>query len=369
VALLGGGAGAARAQPLDPAGFASLGVFPTAAGTYTVNTSGTPTLTGPGGITLTGVLAGNVAVFTFDSVTIGTGQGVVAGGTRPVALLSKTDVSISGSGVVNASGVFAAGDFGGAGGPGGGAGATGGGNGFPGGGPGGGLRSGGGGFGGSGGDGYLGIGGGPYGDLISSLVGGSGGGGARSVTGIAGSGGGGGGGGGVEIGALGTIAIGGSGVLADGGRGGNHGGGGLPVGGGGGSGGGIFLHAPTVSLAGQVSARGGQGGVGFTPTSGETRPGGGGGGGRVMVLTEPDGFSGLEFIDVSGGLDGLNFTSGSIGVVTFSPVPEPGLALAASGLAGVVGYGWRIRRTRHLLRKLPSGSNLGLAIPNMRRWW
>jgi hypothetical protein len=336
VALVGGGAGAARAQPLDPAGFASLGSFPAAAGTYTVNTSGTPSLTGPDGFTLTGVLAGNVAVFTFDSIMIGTGQGVVAIGTRPVAFLSKTDVTISGSGLLNASGQSTSTYAPGAGGPGGGAGGEGGFTGSTGVGPGGGVRSGGGGFGGTGGTGYSGIGGGTYGDLDSALVGGSGGGGARSSTGQALSGGGGGGGGGIEVGALGAITIGGSGIFADGGKGGDHAGAGLPVGGGGGSGGGILLHATTVSLAGPVSARGGQGGVGWAPWSPEKRPGGGGGGGRVTVLTEPDGFTGLEFIDVSGGLDGLNLASGSVGVVeVLTPVPEPATWLV-TGL-GVVG--------------------------------
>jgi hypothetical protein len=94
--------------------------------------------------------------------------------------------------------------------------------------------------------------------------------------------------------------------------------------------------------------------VGATPSTGEQRPGGGGGGGQVLVMTEPGGFSGLEFIHVSGGLDGLNLTSGSPGqiVVLSAPVPEPGGWLAM-GL-GVVGSVLWARRPGGLRRR-PGG--------------
>jgi len=46
-----GFARSAEAGPLDPNAFAlsGTGIFPTLAGTYTIDTSGTPTITGPGG--------------------------------------------------------------------------------------------------------------------------------------------------------------------------------------------------------------------------------------------------------------------------------------------------------------------------------
>ena len=58
---------------LDPAAFATLGPFPTSPGTYTINTTGTLTITGPGSTSLQGVVyqdaSGNkIAVFTFDTV-------------------------------------------------------------------------------------------------------------------------------------------------------------------------------------------------------------------------------------------------------------------------------------------------------------
>ena len=44
VGLWLGAAGRVRADPLNPLDFTSLGAFPAAAGDYTFNTSGTPTL-------------------------------------------------------------------------------------------------------------------------------------------------------------------------------------------------------------------------------------------------------------------------------------------------------------------------------------
>jgi hypothetical protein len=101
---LGGTAGTAPADPLNVTDFPSLGAFPTAAGTYTVNTSGTPTLTGPGGTAITGVVSGDIAVFTFDSITVGSGMMLTGTGTRPVALLSYGDVAVRGTGLVDVGG-------------------------------------------------------------------------------------------------------------------------------------------------------------------------------------------------------------------------------------------------------------------------
>ncbi len=213
LALLIGGAGTAQADLLDPASFASLGAFPTKTGLYLIDTAD-PTLYVPYASSLDGVVVGNTAVFTFDSITIGDGMTFLVTGPRPLALLSRDGVNISGSGMLNASGNAY---FPGQGGPGGGSnnshsnGA--------------GYNSGGGGFGGRGTDGYGGVGGGTYGDLATALVGGSeGGAGWRCLSSTYG----GGGGGGVEIGALGSIVIGGNGILANGGNGESVGGAGTP---------------------------------------------------------------------------------------------------------------------------------------------
>jgi len=263
--------------PLNPLDFLSLGAFPTAPGMYTIDTRGTtPTLSGPGG-TFSGVVSGGVAVFDFDSITIGNGQTLVntaftvpAASPLPVALLSRSDATINGSVDVSALLYF--------GGPGGGNGSPG--SGGPGaGGPGGSFYDpgppnieyvgggGGGGFGGSGGAGGSislngvpgnpgasgGAGGGTYGDLVQQLQGGSAGG---STSG--GFGGGGGGGGAIEIGAVDTLTIGGI-ISADGGSFGSpHTDG---TGSGGGSGG-ILLHANSVTLSGTLSATGGSGDFG-----------------------------------------------------------------------------------------------------------
>jgi hypothetical protein len=99
-----GAAAPAPADPLVVTDFQSLGAFPTAPGTYTVNTSGTPTLTGPGGVQITGVASGGIAVFTFDSIAVGDGLTLTGVGDRPLALLSYGDVAVSGTGVVDVGG-------------------------------------------------------------------------------------------------------------------------------------------------------------------------------------------------------------------------------------------------------------------------
>ena len=110
VGLLLGASGRARGGPLNPLDFASLGAFPTVetGGTfYTIDTSGTPTLTGPGGTTITGVVYNGIAVFDFDSIKLGgpnssgPGQVFTVTGSLPLALLSRTDATIAGT--INAS--------------------------------------------------------------------------------------------------------------------------------------------------------------------------------------------------------------------------------------------------------------------------
>lgn len=242
VGLWLGVAGRIEADPLNPLDFTSLGAFPTAPGGYTINTSGTPTLTVPGG-TLTGVVSHGIAVFDFDAINVTSGQTFLGTGSLPLALLSRTNATIAGT--IDGSGQgyigLPSGSFGSPGGPGGGDGPV-----LPftaapgGGGPGVGAvvqrvatGGGGGGFGGPGGAGAssvsnvpAGLGGAPYGDLARQLQGGSGGGAASLGVG-------GGGGGAIEIGAVGSLAISGS-ILANGGSVTSF------SGGGGGSGGGIF---------------------------------------------------------------------------------------------------------------------------------
>ncbi|MBV8317975.1 MAG: PEP-CTERM sorting domain-containing protein [Planctomycetaceae bacterium] len=162
-----------------------------------------------------------------------------------------------------------------------------------------------------------------------------------------------GGGGAIEIGAVGSLAIGGS-ILANGGSAFGT------FGGGGGSGGGILLHADSVRLTGVLSAAGGDGiDSGFVPgPSGSfTAAGGGGGGGRVTILYGPGGFiaSGAT-IDVAGGAGGAgaaaagyfisaNGSPGGAGVVTIGTIPEPAsLVLLGIGVLGLLGLGAMRRR-------------------------
>ena len=205
LAVLLGAVRWAAAGPLDPNAFAlsGTGAFPTLPGTYTINTSGIPTISRPGGTTMSGEIYSDapgheLAVFDFSSIAIGSSETFDASGTLPLVLLSRGDASIAGTVNVSASGAV--------GGPGGGGGAT------PGPGAGNYIFAGGsgGGFGGAGGasGAYIAEGFGPgnppsttfpslagghaYGDLTVSLQGGSAGG-----TGA------GAGGGAIEIGAVG----------------------------------------------------------------------------------------------------------------------------------------------------------------------
>jgi PEP-CTERM motif len=330
------------AGPLDPNAFSSLGAFPSLSGSYSINTSAAmaPTLTEPGGATITGVYyqdspGHTVAVFDFSSISMTSSQTITATGAAPVALLSRGDATIGGTINVNGSGSS------------GGAGA---------------LYSGvgvglsnsyasgsGGGFGGNGGaSGAFTYnnppstapsvpGGQAYGDLSVSLQGGS-------QGGLSG----GGGGGGLEIGAIGTLTIPLSGfILAEGAS--------ESVGAGGGSGGGVFLHASIVNYDGAILAIGGDGGANTSQggmNGGSGGGGGGGSGGRVLIEYS-SGISILNPIDVAGGFGGASTygtTNGMAGTVSFISVPEPSsLALVTMGV--VIGLGCRWRHHR----RQPSG--------------
>ena len=122
LAVLLGAVRWAEAAPLDPNAFAlsGTGAFPTLPGTYTINTSGVPTISGPGG-TISGQIYSDttghqLAVFDFSSIAIGSSETFNASGTYPLVLLSRGDASIAGTVNVSASGYV--------GGPGGGGGAT-----------------------------------------------------------------------------------------------------------------------------------------------------------------------------------------------------------------------------------------------------
>lgn len=357
--------GVAFAGPLNPLAFTPIGPFPTAAGDYIFDTSWpNPTLTGPDGAALTGVVSNGIAVFTFSSITVSHDQtfagpplgpfGPLAGSPSqpsglPLALLSQSSIVINGTVDVSAPSIGhldlypgGVGGFGSDGGPGrGGPGdenpAT----------PYRADYAGGGGFGGAGGSGgrieigpNLPIGGkftafaahnggGGYGNLAALLQGGSGGG-TYEPRGKPFPGGG--GGGAIELGAVGGITVGG-GILANG----------SPGAGGGGSGGGIFLHGDSLALlsSGVLSATGGPGDAG-----------GGGGGGRVLIQVAPGGYTGLGTIDVSGAPGGPSPVepfngAGARGVVTLSIVPEPsGLLLLGTGAVGLLAFGARRARTR-----------------------
>lgn len=274
---------AVRAQVLDPNAFTSLGTFNSQPGNYLVNTD-TNTLTAPDGTVITGVVSGNIVVFTFDAISFNAGSTLFFGsGARAVALLSKGDATFAGQ--INLSG----GGGGGApwGGPGG---YAAGGPGQNGSGPGGGMYDGGaGGFGGAGRN-YGGSGGPVYGDLSVKLEGGSGGAGSRGD-------GGGGGGGALQLGALGTLRITGS-VIADGGSGNSV------FFGGGGAGGGVLVRGQQVNIAatGSVTARGGDNLFNAC-----------GGGGRILIVAGT--FTNSGFVSVAGGRS-IFVGSGQEGVLT-----------------------------------------------------
>ena len=84
-----------NAAPLDPTGFPSLGANPFSTGTFLIQTNtapNLPTLTQSGSATVivgANSADGAVAVFVFDTVTVGSAVQIRAIGPRPVAILSR----------------------------------------------------------------------------------------------------------------------------------------------------------------------------------------------------------------------------------------------------------------------------------------
>jgi hypothetical protein len=340
----------AIASPLDVSDFASLGAFPSASGTYTFNGGlSSPTLVGPAG-TITGVMSGDSAVFTFDSIEVAAGMTLRGGaGNRNIAILSKTSIVLSGlidfrggNGSKGPAGVSASGTAGpggaysGFGGAGSGFGSTVGGG-------------GGGGFGGSGGRGgddssssfYYGGGGSSFGSLLTAVRGGGDGGvGGHVLSPIYYGAGGGGGGGGLELGAIGAITIAGQGVIASGGNGGRgEGSSSQPAGGGGGgAGGGLLVHADSVALLSTLDVRGGAGGRSLYASN--LAAGGGGAGGRVYI-NYVSGLTGdLANVMLDGGASAGDGVAGSVGQLVVVPEPST-LILGACGITCAAWSVWR----------------------------
>jgi hypothetical protein len=134
-AMMWGLPGTARANPLNSTNFTSLGALVLTTGNYLINTSGgnPALLDSASNVLYTGVIYnqggtydGNVAVFTFSSISIGAGVTITPSGDNPVALLSQGSIDLAGT--IDASGTNGGnqGDgFGGASGPGGGVGGVG----------------------------------------------------------------------------------------------------------------------------------------------------------------------------------------------------------------------------------------------------
>ena len=363
---------------LLPSSFSSIGTLNLGAGSYTIDTSGVPTLRDSSNTVLFTGTAFNqgvpgsapfhgfnpeVAVFTFDSAQIAAGVTITATGSRPLALLSKS-IFVMQSTTANRSIIDGRGQtggntignltsppntgLGGAGGPGGGRGGDGAPDAFGRGeGPGGGLtgpngsstRGNGGGFGGFGGNGFGGtITDSSYGDLNQFLQAGSGGGGSGTDLFSTKGSGGGGGGGAIEIGAATMLTLDGEINVS----GGSQGGGATTLAGGG-SGGGVRLHAPVIDGTGDVFARGGG------PVGGP----GGGGGGRILVLTA-DGLAPLNLgFNVNDISTPVGPTPGVLqfGKLTAVPEPSTNLALMVLGACGFALHRRRHRSRRHRSRQ------------------
>lgn len=290
-----------------------------------------------------GIADGGVAIFAFESISIGSDVTIVTQGARPLALLSIGDIVVDGlidlrpqsTGLTGgADNQFNPGAGGGAGDQepeGSGTAAT---NAPPGGAPSGSAGNSffnaggaGGASAGNGGDGSDGnTGGVAFGSplsLASLLTGGSGGGAGGNATSYYPQGGD--GGGVIELAASGDVFINGTAsILADGG---NSDYAGLASSGGGGGGGGIFVHGQDVivGLGAVLSANGGS-----IPLLNPVNGGGGGGGGRILVAELADGDSPfptfLGTATVDGGTPGSGGLSGGAGSIvtnyTLTPSTE-----------------------------------------------
>ena len=318
---------------LNPNNFTSLGTF-NSSGNVTID-MGTGQMSG--GASFTGVVNGDVLVFTFASFILNSGHSItftnVSDLGHKVVFLSQGDMTISGIINANASGQTAGpgGGFGGVGGsiefgisgnPGSGTGAATGTDG-----------GGGAGFGGAGGTVGGSTGGGTYNaNFVSGITGGSGGTGSdygaiwNSSDVTIGYLKGGGGGGGIELGSAGTLTINGTATItangADGDSyqaGNNYNSDGM----GGGSGGGVFIHSFNVTLASgaAISVNGGNGGAGVSEL---VYQGGGGGGGRIYIAAHSTGTltNNGASITVSGGLKGAIGTNGNDGNTGTSTVTQ-----------------------------------------------
>jgi len=353
--------------PLDPNAFTSLGTLDVSAGTLTINTD---TLAISGAAAFTGVVhvqgAGlpDVAVFTFDDLTIASGVTLTFQGSRPIAILSKSDaiidaaITVSGLNGQPGSGVSGGGGLGRLGGGNGGGtsgAATGPGKGFAG--QNGSIGGGGGGFGGAGGGGGVNLGspssggGGPaYGDLAAALQGGSGGGSHQSPPGTTYNGGGGAGGGAIEIGAIGAVSL-AQGINARGGGGAGNSGSGY-ICGGGGSGGAVLVHGTSVTTGAALDVGGSSGGRTNLNPPQHSLGGGGGGGGRVYI--GPDAYTlgaAVSFsVNTAGGAGGrspdIDGGPGNSGVVQLAPdltvIPSGQPPLILDGGVGTLANGWKL---------------------------
>jgi hypothetical protein len=273
------------AVTFDPTAYPNLGLFIPTAGNYTVNTDGMPTMI-IGSTTYTGTVMSQgaglpeVAVFSFQGISIPQGVTITSEGSRPLAILSRSDFAQYGT-IRAGAGTTTIGK--------GGASLS-----LPGG--------GGGGFGGAGGNtnflpDILGAtGGSAYGDLNIALQGGSAGG-TVSFSAVPGAG-----GGGLALVAAGTLELGASSRIDASGAMGN-----LSLasnGTGGGSGGGLIIQANLLNtLSGAVIDA--SGGNSAYDAQGNRYVSGAGGGGRILVYTNSElvfGQFNQSAYDVAGGL-------------------------------------------------------------------
>ena len=353
---------------LNPGDFASLGVFdPTDPVADIVFDTDALTVTGFTGTGSTvsadvGFGAYEIAVFAFDSFDLDDGQTITATGSRPLAILSQSDLTVGGVIDASAPGDALGSGFGSFAGPGGGAGGVprpdlppqpltgesiiptdgenapgapttgvfiGAGESEP-------IESFspdfGGGGGGFGGDGGFNPSPGPpiptvnggvaYGDLSIAIQGGSGGGAGRDFisSGFIPVFEGGGGGGGIELGAVGAVTVMSTGaVLADGSNGEMTS---SQSSGGGGAGGGILLHAFDVTVNGLLSADGGD-----ATTTNDISQSGGGGGGRILLAHDQSGVfdTAGSTISVAGGLSGQNDATAATDTPSFGTIGQDGV--------------------------------------------